>query len=174
MTDIVGIAYCSKPLSFSFETVDDILAVSQDNNARAGITGALVYDNTTFLQWIEGPSASVRAAWKRISQDDRHTDLKLLSVQKLDDRLFPDWSMTAAVTQDQTLRSLKLVPHLSLTRFDPFEWSEQDVAIFMNSLSDYLTRRPTPRPAPVERAMPPRDATHDLVSHLDQLLDRMT
>jgi hypothetical protein len=81
MTDIVGIAYCSKPMSFSFETVDEILAVSRVRNAANGITGALIYDNKTFLQWLEGTSTDVRATWQRISKDDRHTQIKLLSVR---------------------------------------------------------------------------------------------
>jgi hypothetical protein len=174
MTDIVGIAYCSTPISFSFEKVDAILAVSRARNAASGITGALVYDNKTFLQWLEGTSADVRATWERISKDTRHTGIKLLSVRKLDDRLFPDWSMTAAVTEDQTLRSLKLVPHISLTRFDPFNWSEQDIVLFMDSLSDYLTRRPAPKSEPLVKAVPPRGSDRDLVSHLDQLLDRIS
>jgi hypothetical protein len=174
MTDIVGIAYCSKPMSFSFEKVDAILAVSRVKNAEHGITGALIYDNRTFLQWLEGTSSDVRATWERISKDDRHTEIKLLSVRKLEGRLFPDWSMTAAVTEDQSLRSLKLVPHLSLTRFDPFNWSEADVSLFMESLSDYLTHRPAPKSEPVAKIVPRRGPDRTLVSDLDQLLNRMT
>lgn len=171
MSAIIGIAYCSKPVSFSFEQVDDILTTSQENNAGAGITGALIYDNQTFLQFLEGTHEDIRRVFSRISHDPRHTCIRLLSVRELDDRLFPDWSMTAAVTEDQVLRGLKLVPHLSLVRFNPFAWSDKDVSDFANALSDYLMRRPAPKSRPIkERATPQRVST-DPVSQLDRHLD---
>lgn len=49
MHDLMGIAYCSRPTRFSFDQVDEILQVSQRNNDRDALTGALIYDNTTFL-----------------------------------------------------------------------------------------------------------------------------
>ncbi|MFB9149934.1 BLUF domain-containing protein [Roseovarius ramblicola] len=174
MSTIVGIAYCSRPVSFSFEQTDDILAVSRANNARAGITGALIYDNTAFLQALEGTPEEIRAVFNRISRDSRHTGIRLLSVRKLQDRLFPDWSMTAAVTQDQTLRGLKLVPHLSLVRFNPFAWSDADVSDFMNALSDYLTRRPAPKSEPVTESVSPHRVSTDPVARLDRHLDRLS
>lgn len=173
MTAIVGIAYCSRPEGFSFGKIEEILDTACRNNARAAITGALVYDNHTFLQWLEGGPSDIRAIFKRIARDPRHTDIKLLSVRKLEDRLFPDWSMTAAVTQDQTLRGLKLVPHLSLAQFDPFGWSEADVISFMDALSDYLTRRPAPKSEPVPETVSPRRINNDPLGNLDRHLDRI-
>ena len=59
VTNLVGIAYCSRPVEFSFEEVENILRVSQEKNAQAAITGALVYDNFTFLQWLEGDPIAI-------------------------------------------------------------------------------------------------------------------
>lgn len=171
---MIGIAYCSKPVSFSFGKVDEILAVSRTNNAKAGITGALIYDNRTFLQSLEGEPEDIRAVFNRISRDSRHTGIRLLSVRKQQDRLFPDWSMTAAVTEDQTLRGLKLVPHLSLVRFNPFAWSEEDVSTFMSALSDYLTQRPAPKSEPMTERVSPHRVSNDPVSRLDRHLDRFS
>ncbi len=170
MTDIIGIAYCSKPVGFSFKTVDEILTVSQRNNLQAALTGALVYDNNNYLQWLEGEPLKVRAVVERIFQDDRHTDIKLLTVNKLKGRWFPDWNMTAAVTQDETLRGLKLVPHLSLANFDPQDWSEADIVSFMNALSDYLTRRPAPKSELMPDNGSQRPRRVDPLSHLDRRL----
>lgn len=173
MTDLVGIAYCSTPTRFSFDQVDEILQVSHRNNERDALTGALVYDNTTFLQWLEGGEEAIRQAFGRISRDDRHTDIKLITVRRLEDRWFPQWSMTAAVTQDQALRGLKLVPHLSLSRFEPHRWSDEDVTSFMTALSDYLTRRPAPKSQRLQDAVTPRKPPTDPVTTLDRQLRRM-
>ncbi|WP_051203161.1 BLUF domain-containing protein [Sediminimonas qiaohouensis] len=173
MTEIVALAYCSRPVDFSFEQTEQILTASRRNNAKAGLTGALIYDNHTFLQWIEGEATEIREVFERISNDPRHTDIKLMLVRKLDDRWFPDWSMTAAVTQDQTLRSLKLVPHLSLSRFDPYGWSEADAISFMDALSDYLNRRPTPKSKGAEEPVTPRAVESNPMTRLDRHLDKL-
>ena len=171
MTGLVGIAYCSRAVDFSFAQVDSILTASRANNADAGLTGALIYDNRIFLQALEGPPDGIRTVFDRIAQDPRHTDISLLTVRAQEGRLFPDWSMTAAVTEDQTLRGLKLVPHLSLARFNPFEWSEKDVVNFMDALSDYLTHRPAPKSRPIPERPAPQRMPDDPVALLDRHLD---
>ena len=172
MSAPVGVAYCSKATQFSFDEVDRILQVSRRNNARDGLTGALVYDNTTFLQWLEGGEAEIREVFGRISRDTRHGDIKLLTVQSLEDRWFPDWSMTAAVTEGQTLRGLKLVPHISLSGFAPHGWSESDTVTFMTALSDYLTRRPAPKSKQIREPVAPRKPASDPMKSLDRRLRR--
>ena len=174
MQDLVGMAYCSKPTSFTFDQVDEILRVSRRNNDRDALTGALIYDNTTFLQWLEGGEEEIRQVFGRISRDPRHTEIKLMTVRKLEDRWFPDWSMTAAVTQDQTLRALKLVPHLSLSKFEPYGWSDEDVTCFMTALSDYLTRRPAPKSERLQEPVTPRKPPTDPVTSLERHLRRLT
>ena len=174
MTDIVALAYCSRPVSFSFDQIDEILAQSRRNNPPAGLTGALIYDNRTFLQWLEGGVDPIRDVFARISRDERHTDVRLLTVRKLNGRWFPDWSMTAVVTQDQELRALKLKPHLSLNRFDPFGWSDEDAATFMHALSDYLTRRPAPASEELSGSETPRMPATGPVERLEQRLQRLS
>lgn len=174
MTRFVGLAYCSKPVNFSFKQTDEILQISRRNNERDALSGALVYDNSTYLQWLEGGASEIRSVFERICRDPRHSGIKILTVQELDDRWFPEWSMTAAVTQDQTLRGLKLLPHVSLSRFDPFAWSEADVTCFMDALSDYLTHRPVPKSKPLdEDRVSPRRVESNPFADLDRRLQRM-
>nr|WP_256474340.1 BLUF domain-containing protein [Lutimaribacter sp. EGI FJ00013] len=167
-------AYCSKPTGFTFDQVDEILKVSRINNDRDAVTGALIYDNTTFLQWLEGGEEEIRQAFGRISRDPRHTEIKLMTVRKLEDRWFPDWSMKAAVTQDQVLRGFQLVPHLSLSRFEPYGWSDEDITSFMTALSDYLTRRPAPKSERLQEPVTPRQPLTDPMTSLDRHLRRVT
>jgi hypothetical protein len=95
-----------------------ILTASLRNNARAGVTGLLLYGPAEplpppdpdappsrllvpfegpglFVQWLEGPEAAVRATFERISLDPRHTDLELLGdgMHRRERRLFPQWAM---------------------------------------------------------------------------------
>ena len=71
-----------------------ILAVSQANNARAGVTGALMFNDGCFGQVLEGPLAAVEATFERIQLDDRHGEVTLLAFDPVEGRGFPNWSMT--------------------------------------------------------------------------------
>jgi hypothetical protein len=71
----------------------DILAVSQRNNSRDGITGLLYSDGKRFLQALEGDADKVEAAFARILADPRHRAVVILSDRVTDTREFGDWSM---------------------------------------------------------------------------------
>ena len=70
-----------------------ILAKSQVNNARVGVTGALMFNAGCFAQVLEGPLAAVEATFERIQRDERHGEVNLLALQPIARRAFPDWSM---------------------------------------------------------------------------------
>jgi len=46
-----------------------------------------------YLQLLEGPTDKVQAAYGRISRDDRHANLTVLSSAPVDARMFGDWDM---------------------------------------------------------------------------------
>jgi hypothetical protein len=73
--------------------VRDILRVSQANNARVGVTGALMFNAGCFAQVLEGPRAAVEETFERIQQDERHGDVSLLDFSEAAERAFPGWSM---------------------------------------------------------------------------------
>lgn len=170
MEKLVGMAYCSRAVNFSFEEMEEILQVSRRNNAKAAMTGALIYDNTTYLQWLEGEEANLRDLFQRISQDSRHRDIRLLTVHRLEGRWFPDWDMAAAVTEGQTLRGLRLVRHITLCGFDPFGWSDTETTCFMMGLSDYMTRKAAPKSTPVNDQVELRNPGRDPAKSLDRHL----
>ena len=49
--------------------IGQILAVSRRNNARAGITGALMYSGSAFAQVLEVPRLAVEAIFERIQRE---------------------------------------------------------------------------------------------------------
>lgn len=75
------------------ETIRAILARSRANNARVGVTGALMFNAGCFAQVLEGPGAAVEATFERIQQDERHGEVTLLAFDAVEARLFTDWSM---------------------------------------------------------------------------------
>lgn len=91
------IAYCSRSLVSmdSLVMIADILAVSQRNNRRDHITGALVYSDGAFFQVVEGAPEGLDRLLRRLADDPRHSDVKVVHRSAVCGRLFADWSMTA-------------------------------------------------------------------------------
>ena len=73
--------------------VEQILVASQANNARVGVTGALMFNRGCFAQVLEGSQSAVETTFERIQQDERHGEVSLLSFGTVEARGFPNWSM---------------------------------------------------------------------------------
>lgn len=73
--------------------VERILASSRRNNPGRGITGALLFNEGSFAQVLEGERAAVQECFGRIQVDPRHDSVQLLSLDPITDRTFPNWSM---------------------------------------------------------------------------------
>jgi hypothetical protein len=82
-----------------------ILSASATNNMRDHLTGALLFNSGIFLQILEGPRASLNAAYRRISKDERHTRLELIGLEPARERLFTAWSM-ALIEDNQASRKI--------------------------------------------------------------------
>jgi hypothetical protein len=78
---------------FSRVDLEDLLATSRDNNARAGITGMLLYKDGNFMQVLEGEEGPVRALYDKIGDDPRHRGKIVLRQGFTEERQFPGWSM---------------------------------------------------------------------------------
>lgn len=101
--DLERLVYCSKARidTASLQAISELLGVSQRNNVRDGLTGALAVNDGWFLQVIEGPGTALDRLLRRLAEDPRHADVEVLSRRSVTARLFPDWSMVAArVTPD--------------------------------------------------------------------------
>ncbi len=93
-TGLTQLIYASKPFGFESGVLDDILTVSRFNNARDGITGALICRADLYMQLIEGPEAAIAATYKRIAADaDRHVEVQPLVSRAIEERMFPKWAM---------------------------------------------------------------------------------
>lgn len=98
MTSLHRLVYASKsalpgPESEIAEAVAQILQVSQANNARVGVTGALLFNSGAFAQVLEGPLSAVEATFERIQRDPRHGEVTVLQCAPVAERGFQNWSM---------------------------------------------------------------------------------
>ena len=97
--------------------VTQILATSQVNNAKAAISGALMFNSGCFAQVLEGPVGAVETTFERIQRDDRHGDVSLLGLDRIDGRNFGNWSMAFVGTSVQDSERFAVIG--SSSGFDP-------------------------------------------------------
>jgi hypothetical protein len=99
--------------------VKDIVRSSQRNNAKLGVTGALMLSNSIFLQCLEGDRLVVNALYHRIVLDGRHAQPAVLNFAEIDQRLFTGWAMGLVTTTEANMKVfLKYSPQ---AEFDPYE-----------------------------------------------------
>jgi hypothetical protein len=72
------------------EELDRIYLRAKTVNARAGITGLLLFYEGVFLQALEGPAAGVMSLAERLRKDRRHSGMITLESQTIDQRAFPE------------------------------------------------------------------------------------
>lgn len=90
---LVQMIYSSQPFAFDEATLGNLLIKARSNNARDGISGALICRRDIFLQLLEGPQEKVSALLSRIEKDDRHLNVTLHRREPAERRLFGDWAM---------------------------------------------------------------------------------
>ncbi|MCR9205641.1 MAG: BLUF domain-containing protein [Halobacteriovoraceae bacterium] len=73
--------------------VDGILNASKMFNEENDITGVLIYKGGVFLQLLEGDEGKVRTLFDKISSDSRHENLEVVYQGKVEERIFPHWTM---------------------------------------------------------------------------------
>ena len=77
----------------NWDIVRDITSKSESNNDGAGVTGVLLASRSHFLQALEGNFEGVNSVFRRITRDERHSELSIISFTVTDARLFGGWGM---------------------------------------------------------------------------------
>ena len=114
------------------DDLKSILASSQRNNLRAGITGALCLSNGIFLQQLEGDRIAVNELYHRILQDPRHRDPAILDFSRISERRFTQWSMgSLSVLESNRAIYLK---YSRAANFDPYTMSIDTLRGFFDEI----------------------------------------
>lgn len=110
--DLYRIVYCSRNTILGLSEdhaaqLETILAKSRENNARDGVTGALLYSEGCFAQTLEGPLDAVQQVFERIQCDHRHGEVTVLQAGPAESRLFGAWTMALAAPPDTAGEALQ-------------------------------------------------------------------
>lgn len=142
MTDLVRIVYMSTAVTnLTLAELEVLEALSRRNNARDGITGALLHVERSFLQVIEGSRAALDDLLGRLRRDRKHYNLTILEHRGIPHRLFPDWTMEARIARYDDLREVDATFPDAMKRMGTSPEGAL-VAVFMRNFFDVSQRRP--------------------------------
>ena len=127
---VFQLIYCSRNAISSaygspLNEIRQILATSQRNNRRDGITGFLIYDKDWIVQILEGERSAVMTTYNRICRDRRHSDIAQVASNENQPRLFPDWAM-GGIVRGPELQEVYLECGLDMT-IDPRTLSSKQI-----------------------------------------------
>jgi hypothetical protein len=83
-----------------------ILSESQRNNAGRGLTGALAAHGDRYIQVVEGQPEALDGLLRRLENDPRHRDIRLMHREPVAERMFADWTMASARVTPELAQSL--------------------------------------------------------------------
>lgn len=94
VAQLVSVVYSSvATVPFSEMDLAGLLMVSRMHNEARGLTGMLLHRDGQFMQVLEGPQDTVRAALAVIAADPRHTGVWLHDEESIEERRFGSWAM---------------------------------------------------------------------------------
>jgi methanogenic corrinoid protein MtbC1 len=104
---LCSIVYRSRAVSpFSGYELYELVKTAQSRNRAEAITGLMLYDESRFYQWLEGPYESVARVMNSIMSDRRHTDIEIVSDKPATTRQFADWTMRLATRGVRSIHSV--------------------------------------------------------------------
>lgn len=115
-----------------------ILAVSQANNPRRAISGALVFNSGYFLQWLEGARREISHLFVHIAKDPRHSDVELLDFARVPRRQFGEWSMQ--YIGEGVLNQPLFARYAHGSAFDPYTLDAPAAVEFMQEAAENSVR----------------------------------
>ena len=111
LVQVSYISSASEPMSAG--DLSQLLTQCRSYNAEHGITGMLLYVNSTFVQVLEGEEAAVDELLERIRRDSRHTDIALLERRRIEQRDYSAWSMGLKRVSTRELQKIRGLQDLS-------------------------------------------------------------
>lgn len=104
MPSLIHLIYASGAAAEpSAAELTSLLRVARKNNGRVGLTGMLLYTNSSFFQVLEGEPAAVDAIFHTIAADTRHTQIVTIIRERIPRRSFGQWSMGFATATSEEI-----------------------------------------------------------------------
>lgn len=143
------IVYFSSSISL-FQEADLISLMEQSRfyNTTAGLTGILLINRGSIVQVLEGEQEIVNGLFKRINEDQRHTDVIKIVDCPIKERSFAGWSMGCKSITDHQLALIKTIVDLGRIEWLLIKPSTNSIVNLLKSAyqSDlyYLQQAPSP------------------------------
>lgn len=97
LATLYHLVYVSKyNADIGYGVLREIFTVSEQNNAKKGITGFLCYGKGEFWQYIEGAKNEIIALLAKLKGDHRHSEVTVISEGDISTRQFTHWAMHCA------------------------------------------------------------------------------
>ena len=94
---LATVVYSSRALTpLSDRDLQELMRTAQARNQQERVTGVVLYDNSRFFQWLEGPTEAVDRIMGSIRKDQRHTDVQVITERRSTSRSFGRWDMKLA------------------------------------------------------------------------------
>ena len=77
----------------AFSQLQSIVEISVGENAARDISGALMFTEEHFVQYLEGPTSALRRLLLALRADERHANLRLLIDRPAKERVFGPWAL---------------------------------------------------------------------------------
>lgn len=127
LVQLLYISRANVPLTTTVTTT--ILESARVHNRVAGITGLLCQGKDLFIQILEGERSVVNRLYNTLIKDKRHKDVELVSIEEIQVRKYPKWSMAhVIISEDDPIVQLK---H---PEFDPFNASSAQLQELIEDL----------------------------------------
>lgn len=120
------------PLTTTVTTT--ILESARVHNRVAGITGLLCQGQDLFIQILEGERSVVNRLYNTLIKDKRHKDVEIVSLEEIQVRKFPNWSMAHVIISEDDP-----IIQLNHPEFDPFNASADQLQELIADLLKHST-----------------------------------
>ena len=129
--------YTSHPSdNFKPDDIEKILAASRKNNAKLSVSGLLYFNQSYFLQCLEGSRSAINQVYHNILNDDRHDKPMILDYREIRERDFPVWEMGyLPESHDTRMLYRKFSPTAD---FSPYHMSGESCHLLMVELRKWV------------------------------------
>lgn len=132
LVQLVYISRANVPLTTTVTTT--ILESARVHNRVAGITGLLCQGQDLFIQILEGERSVVNRLYNTLIKDKRHKDVEIVSLEEIQVRKFPNWSMAHVIISEDDP-----IIQLNHPEFDPFNASADQLQELIADLLKHST-----------------------------------
>lgn len=96
LTSLLYVSRSALRLPLEAVEVDRIVDWSNGRNRTIDVTGALLFTEKHFVQYLEGPGENLDALMASIGRDPRHGDLRIVFREPVAERRFATWALAYA------------------------------------------------------------------------------